>query len=367
MKKISVLLLISLLSILCVACGRVKIVENNDSTSVHSDRKEETVINVQEETKEEVTEVEDTTPVITIAENVTVADVCEFYVDYVNITKDVMPPSPGSWYSHYEADAGKVYVDICVAYKNIATSDIDADETISGKLIYADKYEYTGFSMIEEDNRGDFTYSNITSISPLATEYVHYLFSVPEEVQNSSASIVLKMCIGGQNYNVVAREGSGEVVSSGNSAAVGKTSGEVSVGEVVATTNAEFNVDYSNITNDVMPPNPGNWYSHYEADAGKVYVDICFAYKNISGANVDADEVISAKMKYADKYEYTGFSMIEEDSRADFTYSNITSIAPLSTEYVHYLFEVPEEVQTSTESVVITFTVDGNTYTYTVR
>ena len=59
--------------------------------------------------------------------------------------------------------------------------------------------------------------------------------------------------------------------------------------------------------------------------------------------------------------------MIEEDSRGDFTYSNITNISPLSTEYIHYLFEVPEEVKSSTESVVVTFTVDGNTYTYTVR
>ena len=59
--------------------------------------------------------------------------------------------------------------------------------------------------------------------------------------------------------------------------------------------------------------------------------------------------------------------MIEENSRGDFTYSNITSIAPLATEYVHYLFAVPAEVDTSSESVEITFTIGGNTYTYTVR
>ncbi len=59
--------------------------------------------------------------------------------------------------------------------------------------------------------------------------------------------------------------------------------------------------------------------------------------------------------------------MIEEDRRSDFTYSNITSISPLCTEYVHYLFEVPEEVETSTDPVEISFTVDGNTYTYKVR
>lgn len=59
--------------------------------------------------------------------------------------------------------------------------------------------------------------------------------------------------------------------------------------------------------------------------------------------------------------------MIEEESRSDFTYSNIASIATLSTEYVHFLFAVPEEVGTSSESVEITFTIEGNDYTYKVR
>ena len=141
----------------------------------------------------------------------------------------------------------------------------------------------------------------------------------------------------------------------------------IAVGETATTDQAEFSIDYVTITNDVVPPQPGSWYSHYEADAGKAYVDVCFAYKNTSGSNVKADDVISAKLKYAGKYDYKGFSMIEEDSRGDFTYSSITSIAPLNTEYIHYLFEVPEEVETSSESIEVTFMVDGNTYTYTVR
>ncbi len=307
----------------------------------------------------------DTTPVIAVGELIS-TDKCEFSVDYVNITSDVLPPSPGSWYSHYEADSGKVYVDFCVAYKNLDSRDIEADETVSGNLIYADKYEYTGFSMVEKDSRSDFTYSNITSIAPLTTEYVHYLFEVPEEVADSGSGIVLKMTIGDKDYKVVVREGDGSPVAEAEPQ-TGKTSGEVEVGEVVAARNAEFNVDYSDITAKVTPPHPGSWYSYYEADAGKVYVDVCFAYKNTSDKSVDADEAISAKLRYADKYDYSGFSMIEKDSRSDFTYSNITNIAPLTTEYIHYLFEVPEEVQSSSESIVISFSISGNSYTYTVR
>ena len=367
MKKIVALFLTILLCGITVACGA--------DDGAKSDVSEETVAekeNSVDEEQEESEVVEDTTPVLGVGETVTIADVCEFYVDYTNITNDVMPPQPGSWYSHYEAESGKVYVDICVAYKNLATGNIAADEVLNGILIYGDKYEYKGFSMIEEESRSDFTYSNITSIAPLSTEYVHYLFEVPEEVQTSEASLAAKMTIGSEDYKIVVKEGNSgaeEAASADETeeAAETKTSGAVIDGETVVTKNAEFYVDYSNITSDVMPPQPGSWYSHYEAESGKVYVDFCVAYKNTSSSNVGADDVLSAKLTYAGKYEYGGFSMIEEESRSDFTYSNITSIAPLSTEYVHYLFEVPEEVANSSETVEISFSIDGNSYTYTVR
>lgn len=357
MKKLLMLLLLVTLGMgLIVACGNKNNIDNAtvDSNSVETEAPE----------KNEISKV-DNTPVISIGESITTNE-CEFSIDYISITNDVMPPSPDNWYSHYEAEHGKVYVDFCVAYKNTANGNIDADKVVSGKMIYAGKYEFTGFPMIEKDNRSDFTYANITSIAPLTTEYVHYLFEAPEEVASSNQSIMLKMNIGGTDYNVNVRDGDGTDAEE-TTPQTGKTSGAVELGEIVVTKDAEFNIDYADITKDVMPPHPGSWYSHYEADSGKAYVDICFAYKNTSGKNVRADGVISAKLKYANKYDYSGFSMIEEDSRGDFTYSNITSIAPLSTEYIHYLFEVPEEVQNSTESIVITFSISGNTYTYAAR
>ena len=364
-KKLFSILLAALILVSFAACGKT-----DEGTTTAAPAGEATTENTTTATPTTTTEAPttqpvDNTPVVAVGETNT-TDKCEFTIDYVNITKDVMPPQPGNYYSHYEAEAGKVYVDFCVAYKNTDTANVGADDTISGKMIYDGKYEYTGFSMIEKESRSNFTYSNITSIAPLDTEYVHYLFSVPEDVETSGASIVLKMNIGGKDIKVNVREGSGTSTQT-TTAQLGKTSGAVTKGEVVVTKNAEFNIDYSDITKDVMPPQPGNYYSHYEAEAGKIYVDVCFAYKNTSGNNVGADDVISAKLKYANKYDYTGFSMIEKESRSDFTYSNITNIAPLDTEYVHYLFAVPEEVGTSSEAIEITFSVDGNTYTYKVR
>jgi hypothetical protein len=141
----------------------------------------------------------------------------------------------------------------------------------------------------------------------------------------------------------------------------------VAPGQWITSSRCEFALEFVNIEQKILPPNLGNVYSYYEAEDGKVYVDFCIAYKNTDTSDIDADEILSAKLMYDDKYEYSGFSIIEEENRSDFTYSNITSISPLCTEYLHYLFEVPEEVKTSGKSIEITFTIDEVTYTYSVR
>lgn len=137
--------------------------------------------------------------------------------------------------------------------------------------------------------------------------------------------------------------------------------------EIIDTSNSEFQIEFANISDTVIPPKASGYYSYYEADSGETYIDICFAYKNLSSKDVDADEVISAALKYANKYDYSGFSVIEEDNRGDFTYVSISQIAPLTTEYIHYLFEVPIEVSESSESIIVNFSVDGCHYSYTIR
>lgn len=96
-------------------------------------------------------------------------------------------------------------------------------------------------------------------------------------------------------------------------------------------------------------------------------MDVCLAYKNMRTEDAEASGTVSAKLKYSGKHEYSGFSIIETGSRGSFTSTTGKMIAPLTTEYIHYLFEVPEEIADTTESIVVSFLIDGNLYDYTVR
>ncbi len=183
---------------------------NNAFSSPSEDEANSTdkiVTDTNTESEDESTPVTEAPAPVALSDDQVIAidNICEFYIDFSNITKIVYPPSPASFYSYYEAGDAKLYVDLCVAYKNLTTNAIGADEVVSAKLTYDDKYEYAGFSCIEEDNRGDFTYSNITSINPLSTEYVHYLFEVPEVVGQGSESIVLNIRISGNDYTYTMR------------------------------------------------------------------------------------------------------------------------------------------------------------------
>ncbi len=299
---------------------------------------------------------------------ITIENVCAFYVDRSQIAARIDPPTPASFYSYYETgDPDRVYVDVCVAYQNLGTTGCRADGLFSASLLYGGKYSYTGFSIIEESGRGDFTYSNITDIAPLTTGYVHYLFEVPAEVTQTNRSVEVTLSTGGNDYIYTVQAGDG-VPFGADDPAITKECGAVAQGEVVTIGGvAEFYVDRSQIASRIDPPSPGSFYSYYEVDdPAQVYVDVCFAVCNLTASGIRADQMINATLIYADRYEFDGFSVIEADNRSDFTYTNITDVTPLTNNYVHYLFALPAEAQTSGESVVVEFTIGGCSYSYTV-
>lgn len=129
----------------------------------------------------------------------------------------------------------------------------------------------------------------------------------------------------------------------------------------------EFSVIGYDFAKKILPPNTSGYYSYYEAkEDGHQYLDIKLNYKNLDSTEIDADEVGSIKIKFANNYEYTSFSIIEK-ADGNFTYSSITSISPLTIGKLHYLFDIPDEVANSTESIVAYITIGSEKYELTIR
>ncbi len=129
----------------------------------------------------------------------------------------------------------------------------------------------------------------------------------------------------------------------------------------------ELTVIGNNFGKTILPPNTSGYYRYYEAkEDGHQYLEVKYNYKNLGESGVTADDIATMTIKYDNKYEYTGFSVIE-DSDSDFTYANITDIAPLTTGKLHYLFDVPDEVVNGSGSIIATIKCGSDTYEITLR
>lgn len=166
-------------------------IENENNVGENSNIEETNKIGIEEENQ-----------TIKLNKTVTKDEEYALTVKGSKIKKVIEPPNTSGYYSYYEASAGHQYLEITYNYKNLTTSDVRADKISSIKIKYNNKYEYSGFSVIE-DSDGDFTYSNITSIPALSTGKMHYLIEIPDEVaKDKKASIVATINCGEESYQI---------------------------------------------------------------------------------------------------------------------------------------------------------------------
>lgn len=194
MKRSICLFLVSVMLFSMTACSNVsddqKVVTDTDVSTEEIPENSSDVL-TEETVDGEQQEETETAPVapksIAIGETVVTTNY-EFTLKKVELSYDVEPDNPPSYYSHYAAESGMVYLHIDADIKNTQKQNLECDEVYQVKADYNGGYMYSGFAVAEDDD-GDFTYANITSISPLQTLGVHNLVSCPQEVETSTNSL----------------------------------------------------------------------------------------------------------------------------------------------------------------------------------
>lgn len=301
-------------------------------------------------------------------ETVRVEDVGAFTVESVQITDDIVPPSPASFYSHYPAEDGRTYVDVCFSYQNLRTEDVKSADVFSAELLASGQYRYKGHILSEEDGRSDFAFLYVTVI-PLATEYIHCAFELPEAVAQSDCSLIASIEVDKKAYVLTVREGTERDLSAAfTENAENRLSGEISADASVCVPNScVITLESAQFKRELRPRNPGSYVSYYKAEDGKTYFDVCIRYCSLSTESVNADKKISAKMTYAGKYEYDCKTFTEKADGSSVDQAWTISVEPLCTETIHLLFEVPEMIEQDSGPVTVSLTVDRASYTINVR
>jgi hypothetical protein len=290
-------------------------------------------------------------------------------------TTRVDPPNPSSLYTYYEVkEPDKIYYHSVFRVKNLGESVISADKTIDAKITYDGKYNYNGFGTIEEDGGGDFSYTNITGIDPLTDGIIHYINEMPLEAKDSGKEIKLTLQIKDKQLTWNGGTSASETVIIADETPLSSKEEWKEYPELKKDTAlvkedfAELTLTGASFAKKVAPPKASGFYTYYEVKSNnKVYAHVSIAFKNLMTIGKSASEALSVKLIYDNKYEYSGFSFVEDDGGKDFTYSNITTIDPLTSKNLHYLVDVPSEVQDSSGEVAIIVNVNGEKYKHQLK
>ncbi len=129
----------------------------------------------------------------------------DFTINSVELSYRVEPKNPPNYYSYYSATNNEIYIYMNATVTNKSKNSLDCDKIYSVTADYDNGYTYKGFN-IADDNDGDFTYANITDISPLQTRGVHYLISCPDIINKTSAPLFLTINMNsGEQYKYIIR------------------------------------------------------------------------------------------------------------------------------------------------------------------
>lgn len=142
---------------------------------------------------------------------------------------------------------------------------------------------------------------------------------------------------------------------------------QMKVDDTIITQDWEITLKGTEFSQDVIPPTPDTFYTHYQIkDTTNTYLVVKLNMKNISTIALYADNNISLKAIYDNKYEYTGFTTLLAQDNSDFDYTNITSIAPLTSRTLYYLVEMPKNITEDEKNIEIQLTAYQTKYTYDI-
>lgn len=125
------------------------------------------------------------------------ADFATMLFKGIEYTDDLLPSNTSGSYRHYNVDnSANTYLVVKFDITNYSANDKKCDTFAGVKATYMDKYTYTGFVVVEnEDGKG---FSSYESVSPLTTRNFYCLIEVPKTV--SSNPVTLTISFNGNEY-----------------------------------------------------------------------------------------------------------------------------------------------------------------------
>lgn len=338
MKKILSLLLAMIMALGLTACG-------NTAPDSNTEPSDDTVISDTQTPDESETPDTSETPDVSATtlepgQKYSVADYMEFELVKIETTEKISAALGGMM--SYSPSDGETYVDIVVDATITSPTAINSTELATGIIKGAG--EYTRLNVFVETGSDIDQY---TDLAPLSTYRLHLAFPVAK----TETALAINLDINGSQFT--ADYTMNEKIADIKTIAIGDSIETPDVSTIVFT-----KMEY---TDDLMPSNTSGWYTHYAIEnTSNTYLALHFDVTNLQANAKREDTFLSAKATYMDKYNYTGFVVVEDSDGAGF--GQYEDISPLSTRHFVCLIEVPDTVVEN--PVTLTLNFGGTEYTF---
>lgn len=174
-------------------------VENKqENKDVQKNTQKDTQIDTQQDTQTDTQEDVTKNELFIVAGGTNkVQDVCEYYLDGLDVTPRIEPSIITGTYSSYNVRTeDNIYIDVTLGIKNFKNEAKVADDMITTK-IKINNNEYTCFSVAESVDGSDL--ENYASVKPLETRKIHYIAEVP--ISEATGEIEVILTINGEDFS----------------------------------------------------------------------------------------------------------------------------------------------------------------------
>ena len=310
-----------------------------------------------------------------IGDTIVIPNNYEIKMKSVEFAPKVMPDDPATFYSSFEVDdQNDTYFHTVFEVKNLGASQKTPAEIMTVTLLEDDKTGYLCSGWVERN--GDFDLAGEAFVIPLSTDVIHYLTEVPVRLANGAKPPTVQITVNGHTMTY---PGDGSVGSDLITLDLGdepeenanwQDGEEISLEQPIAEEGfGKLTVAKTSFTSSVEPTNKGSLYAVNDAkEQNRVYWDAEISFENLAADSVEATEVLDAVAIFDNKYEYSSFILVEQEGNsADLLDGVMVTINPGTTEKMHYIFELPKELENSSRPLALVITCNSKDYYYKFR
>lgn len=285
------------------------------------------------------------------------ADVIRFKIEAIDTTKQITPDVIGDSYTYFgPADENNYLVDLILWMTNTTDQDIHLNSSFSGLFITEDTNYKAAVLSLNDDGT---ILSDSDLLSAGSTKKIHYYAEMPEKSLQKEIEFELsnqKQDSDKQEISTVCASLKFEVNKTNNNYET-KNMGEV----INLDGYADVTLTGANIIKELRPASPAGLYNTYTVQQeSNSLVDFSVVINNISGNDINAGNVITARLLDVNSNSYPATVVYEDDNHSNLQNATSITIKNNQSAIIHYLFEVSDEVVNESKKIRISW--QGNVY-----